>query len=91
MNATNKPVKPGGNFLVTQSNQLVEANYSANLTTLAHKIAKLIIGFINPEEQLEAISVTIDITKLKQYLGWSSGKKWNRFYSDLKNDPQKVE
>ncbi|MEO1262056.1 MAG: replication initiation protein [Bacteroidota bacterium] len=73
------------NFLVTQSNRLIEANYSANLTTLAHKVAKLIMGFVNPEEDYNNISITVDISKLKQYLGWSQGKKWNRFYSDLKD------
>lgn len=73
------------NFLVTQSNKLIEANYSANLTTLAHKVAKLIMGFVNPEEQYQNISITIEISKLKYYLGWSQGKKWNRFLSDLKD------
>ncbi|MBI1227779.1 MAG: RepB family plasmid replication initiator protein [Bacteroidetes bacterium] len=72
-------------FLVTQSNKLIEANYSANLTTLAHKVAKLILGFVNPEEQCEKISITVDISKLKYYLGWVQGKKWNRFPSDLKD------
>lgn len=72
-------------FLVTQSNQLIEANYSANLTTLAHKVVKLIVGLINPQEESNNLSVTIEINKLKSYLGWSKGTKWNRFYNDLKD------
>lgn len=73
------------NFVVTQSNQLVEANYSSNLTTLSHKVAKLILGFIHPEKEQKELSITIEISKLKQYLGWSPTTKWNRFYSDLKD------
>ena len=72
-------------FLVTQSNQLIEANYSSNLTTLAHKVARLIVGFINPQQGESALSVTIEINKLKAYLGWSKGTKWNRFHNDLKD------
>lgn len=81
MKETNKE----STFLVTQSNQLIEANYSANLTTLAHKVVKLIVGLINPQEEHKNLSVTIEINKLKSYLGWSKGTKWNRFYNDLKD------
>jgi plasmid replication initiation protein len=70
---------------VTQSNSLIEAHYSSNLTTLAHKVAKLIIGFINPTDPRDYLKVTIPITQLKYYLGWSQGTAWNRFYSDLKD------
>jgi plasmid replication initiation protein len=73
------------NLSVTQSNSLIEAHYSSNLTTLAHKVAKLIIGFINPNDPRETLKVTIPITQLKYYLGWSQGTAWNRFYSDLKD------
>jgi plasmid replication initiation protein len=73
------------NLSVTQSNSLIEAYYSSNLTTLAHKVAKLIIGFINPNDPRETLKVTLSITQLKYYLGWSQGTAWNRFYSDLKD------
>ncbi len=73
------------NLSVTQSNSLIEAYYSSNLTTLAHKVAKLIIGFINPNDPRETLKVTMSITQLKYYLGWSQGTAWNRFYSDLKD------
>ena len=73
------------NISVTQSNNLIEAHYSANLTTLAHKVAKLIIGYINPNEPRETLKITISISKLKFYLGWSQGTAWNRFYNDLKD------
>jgi plasmid replication initiation protein len=73
------------NLSVTQSNSLIEAHYSSNLTTLAHKVAKLIIGYINPNDPRETLKVTMSITKLKYYLGWSQGTAWNRFYSDLKD------
>ena len=74
-----------GNLSVTQSNSLIEAHYSSNLSTLAHKVAKLIIGYINPNDPRETLKVTISIMKLKYYLGWSQGTAWNRFYTDLKD------
>ena len=73
------------NISVTQSNSLIEAHYSSNLTTLAHKVAKLIIGYINPNEPRETLKITMSISKLKFYLGWSQGTAWNRFYNDLKD------
>jgi len=82
--------KQSEKFLVTQSNKLVEANYSTNFTALAHKVARLIVSFIKPEHEQETLSVTIEINKLKAYLGWSKGKKWNRFYNDLKDISKKL-
>ena len=73
------------NLSVTQSNNLIEAHYSSNLTTLAHKVAKLIIGYINPNAPRETLKITISISKLKFYLGWAQGTAWNRFYTDLKD------
>ena len=73
------------NLSVTQSNSLIEAHYSSNLSTLAHKVAKLIIGYVNPNDPRETLKVTISITQLKSYLGWSQGTAWNRFYADLKD------
>ena len=57
MSQRKNTIQSSSNFLVTQSNQLVEANYSSNLTALAHKVAKLIMGFINPEEDKKNISI----------------------------------
>ena len=73
------------NLSVIQSNSLIEAHYSSNLSTLAHKVAKLIIGYVNPNDPRETLKVTISITNLKYYLGWSHGTAWNRFYADLKD------
>lgn len=72
------------NFLVTQSNDLIEGSYSSNLTTLSLKVLNLIIAHINPEENYtEEPVVTIDINMIKRYLGWTEGMIWNRFYKDL--------
>lgn len=76
--------KTYNNFIVTQSNDLIEGNYSSNLTTLSLKVLNLIIAHINPNENYEDEPVvTIDISILKKYLGWTEGMVWNRFYKDL--------
>lgn len=72
-------------FLVTQSNQLIEAQYSRNLSTLAHKTAKLILGKVNPRIEAKELSIDIDISNLKRFLGWKEGTTWNRFRADLKD------
>lgn len=72
-------------FLVSQSNDLVEATYSTALTARAHKVARLLLALIKPDDHdLRLYSVKID--DLKEYLGNSgSGVTWGRFYEDLKD------
>lgn len=77
--------KEENKHLVTQSNELLEAQYSSNLTALAHKIAKLIISLINPKGEENNLSIPIEIETIKYYLGWTKGSTWNRFQSDLKD------
>ena len=72
------------NFVVTQSNELVEAGYSSNLTARAHKTAKLIISLISPDDK-DLRSYTIGITALKQYLGIKQNVRWGSFYQELKD------
>ncbi len=43
-NETNK-------FVVVQSNELIEASYSPELTTRAHKVARLILSLISPDDK----------------------------------------
>ncbi len=72
-------------FLVSQSNDLVEATYSTALTARAHKVARLLLALIKPDDHdLRLYSVKID--DLKEYLGNSGGAvTWGRFYEDLKD------
>lgn len=72
-------------FLVSQSNDLVEATYSTALTARAHKVARLLLALIKPDDHdLRLYSVKID--DLKEYLGHAGGQvAWGRFYDDLKD------
>jgi len=38
-------------FIVTQSNNLVEANYSPELTAQAHKTARFLLSLISPNDK----------------------------------------
>ena len=82
----NEPQKPNTDkFLVSQSNDLVEATYSTALTARAHKVARLLLALIKPDDHdLRLYSVKIE--DLKEYLGNSGGAvTWGRFYEDLKD------
>lgn len=71
-------------YLVSQSNNLVEAAYSPALTARAHKVARLIMALIKPDDKdLRLYSVKIE--DLKKYLGYTNGTTWGRFYEDLKD------
>ena len=60
-----------GNFpVVTQANQLVEAHYSPGLTTRAHKIARMLVSLISPDDkELKFYKVKVDF--IKRFLGQS--------------------
>lgn len=72
------------NYVVTQHNTLVEANYSANLTARALKVGRLLISMINPTNA-DLGSIEVDIKKLKRFLGYKDGITWGRFHTDLKD------
>ena len=82
---------------VTQSNPLIEATYprtiqsrngsqeiDGKVTTRAHKVARLIVSLINPEDK-DLRLYRIDIATLKSYLGYKEGFPNGRFYQDLKD------
>lgn len=81
---------------VTQSNQLVEATYPRiiekknggtdidfKVTTRAHKISRLIISLISPDDQ-DLRYYKVDISTLKNYLGYKPEFPNGKFYQDLK-------
>lgn len=69
-------------FRVTAGNALIEANYPEKLTARAHKVARLLVSLVKPEDT-ELGFYKMDIEKLKHYLGFHSGTKWGRFLEDL--------
>lgn len=72
------------NYVVAQHNNLVEANYSAKLTSRALKVARLLISTLNPDNSnLETIDIKINA--LKQFLGYKNNVTWGRFHTDLKD------
>lgn len=84
MTITEKDQKVINKYVVTQHNNLVEANYSNNLTARALKVARLLISTLNPNNA-ELGSIDIDITTLKRFLGYKEGVTWGRFHTDLKD------
>lgn len=76
-------------FVVTQSNNLVEANYSPDLTAQAHKMARFILSLISPNDK-DLRTYTVKIDALKQYLGIKKSTRWGAFYSRLKETAQKL-
>ena len=70
-------------FLVTQSNRLIEADYSnANLPARTMKIARLIVAKISPNDK-DFRLIKINNRAIKQYLGYKSSVPYNRFHTDL--------
>ena len=82
---------------VTQSNPLIEATYPRNIqkkdgkveldgkmTTQAHKVSRLIVSLIHPEDK-DLRLYRIDIDTLKSYLGYKESFPNGRFYQDLKD------
>lgn len=70
-------------FVVTQSNELVEANYSSELTAHSHKIARLIVSLISPDDK-DLRTYTVSIDAVKRYLGMPLNTRWGSFYKRLK-------
>lgn len=68
---------------VTAGNALIEANYSENLTARAHKVARLIIALVRPDDAELKPFYTVSFDTIKHYLGYHEGKKWGRFLKDL--------
>lgn len=76
-NETNK-------FVVVQSNELIEASYSPELTTRAHKVARLILSLISPDDK-DLKLYTVPINTLKDFLGYKENTTWGNFYPEMKD------
>ncbi len=76
-NETNK-------FVVVQSNELIEASYSPELTTRAHKVARLILSLISPDDK-DLKLYTVPINTLKDFLGYKENTSWGNFYPEMKD------
>jgi len=83
MAKSKKPRNPEDNR-VTVANALIEANYPEKLTARAHKVARLLVSLVKPDdEELRLYKMPID--SMKEYLGYKEGKKWGRFQEDLED------
>ena len=72
-------------YLVTQSNKLIEADYSnAKLPARALKIGRLIVSKISPDDK-DFRLIKVKNRAIKQYLGYKSSVPYNRFNSDLED------
>ena len=76
-NETNK-------FVVVQSNALIEASYSPELTTRAHKVARLILSLISPDDK-DLKLYTVPISTLKDFLGYKQNTPWGNFYPEMRD------
>ena len=76
-NETNK-------FVVVQSNELIEASYSPELTTRAHKVARLVLSLISPDDK-DLKLYTVPISTLKDFLGYKENTAWGNFYPEMKD------
>jgi plasmid replication initiation protein len=72
------------NFVVVQSNELVEASYSPELTTRAHKVARFILSLISPEDN-DLKLYTVPVSTLKSFLGYKENTTWGSFYPEIKD------
>jgi plasmid replication initiation protein len=77
-------------FVVTQSNSLIEAEYSTELTARAHKTARLILSLISPDDK-NLRFYTIRLDALKKYLGISPNTRWGSFYKELDGIADKLD
>ncbi len=69
-------------FVVTQSNDLVEAGYPTAMTARAHKTARLLLALISPNDK-DLRTYTVTISAVKQYLGMKPDVRWGAFYKEL--------
>lgn len=70
-------------YVVTQSNELIEGDYSnSKLTANAMKIAKLVIAKLSPDDA-DLRLVRIKNSTIREYLGYKKGSRYNRFQKDL--------
>jgi len=76
-------------FLVTQHNDLIEANYLNAMTARAHKVARLLISMLSPDLK-ELGEITIEINALKRFLGYKKGVTWGRFHKDLEDIAERL-
>ncbi len=84
-------------WAVTQSNPLIEATYprtvskkdgtetdiDLKVTTRAHKVSRLIVSLISPDDE-DLRFYRIDISTLKSYLGYKPEFPNGKFYQDLR-------
>ncbi len=71
-------------YKVTVGNALIEANYPEKLTARAHKVARLLMSQVKPDDTNLGL-YRMDIDWIKSYLGYHDGKKWGRFLTDLED------
>lgn len=70
-------------YVVTQSNNLIEANYSdAKLPAKAMKIARLLVSKISPDDNNLRL-IKIKNAAIREYLGYKKNVPYNRFNKDL--------
>lgn len=77
------PIQNTEKFVVTQSNDLIEADYFGSITTRAHKVARLILALINPKES-NLTGYTVTVKELQKYLGMNRNTKWGDFHREIK-------
>ena len=76
-------------FIVSQSNDLIEASYSPDLTLRAHKIARLVLSLIRPDDK-DIRRYTVSLPAVRQYLGMSANTRWGAFYDRLKETSERL-
>ena len=80
-----KKAKSVNNYVVTQSNRLIEADYSeANLPAKTLKIGRLIVSKISPDDK-EFRLTKVKNSAIRQYLGYKKNVPYNRFNADLED------
>jgi len=80
-----EPAKATDKYIVSQSNSLIEADYSqTNLPAKTMKIGRLIISKISPNDDDFRIT-KISNAAIREYLGYKKNVPYNRFNSDLED------
>ena len=73
------------NYIVSQSNRLIEADYSkSNLPARTLKVGRLIVSKVSPDDKNFRL-ISIKNNAIRQYLGYKSNVPYNRFSTDLEN------